>query len=503
MIRTLSALALAAGVSLATIATALAEKIDVTIITASDMDTMTDNDGRGGVAKLAAVVKAERAKGGNTVFVFPGDLLSPSILAGFDKGRHMIDLLNQVPPDMLTPGNHEYDFGPEVFLERMKEGDFPKLGTNTRRNGEPLPELTDTIVKEFKSGEESVKLGFMGLTTETTPTISSPGDISFLPVLETASSTAETLRGDGADIVVAVVHTAQKVDFDLLFQSGVDIVLSGHDHNLHVFYDGKQALVESKEEAEYVTMMDIAFDVGESRGKRRVRWWPNFRIVDTATVDADPEVLAKVEAYDATLSKELDVELGEAAIELDTRKASVRTGETAFGNLVADAMREGVKADVAMTNGGGIRGNKQYEAGHRLTRRDILEELPFGNGTVLLEVSGQQILDALEHGYRSAPEATGSFPHVSGMTLTLDTSKSQGERVSDVMIGGEPLDVSKRYKLATNDFMGRGGDGYSMFNGAEEIVAPADANLMANDVMAYVRSKGSVEQGVDGRLSIK
>ena len=503
MTRTFLTLALAAGVSLGTLATALAEKIDVTIITASDMDTMTDSDGRGGVAKLAAVVKEERAKGGNSVFVFPGDLLSPSILAGFDKGRHMIDLLNQVPPDMLTPGNHEYDFGPEVFLERMAEANFPKLGTNTRRNGEPLPELTDTIVKEFKSGDQSVKLGFMGLTTETTPTISSPGNITFLPIMDTAKSTAETLRGDGADVVVAVVHTAQKVDFDLLYEAGIDIVLSGHDHTLHVFYDGKRALVESKEEAEYVTMMDIAFDVTEGDRGRRVRWWPNFRIVDTATVEPDPEVAAKVAEYDGTLSKELDVELGEATVELDTRRASVRTGETAFGNLVADAMREGVKADVAMTNGGGIRGNRQYDAGHKLTRRDVLSELPFGNGTVLLEVSGQQIKDALEHGYREVPEASGSFPHVSGMTLTVDTSKSQGERVSDVTIGGEPLDVSKRYKLATNDFMGRGGDGYTMFNGAEEIVAPADANLMANDVMSYVRAQGSVSKGVDGRIAIK
>ena len=502
MKRTLLSFALAAGVSLSAVAVALAEQIDVTIITASDMDTMTDNDGRGGVAKLASVVKAERAKGGNTVFVFPGDLLSPSILAGFDKGEHMIDLLNQVPPDMLTPGNHEYDFGPEVFLKRMSEANFPKLGTNTRRNGEPLPELTDTIVKEFKSGDAFVKLGFMGLTTESTPTISSPGDITFLPVLETAKSTAETLRGEGADVVVAVVHTAQAVDFDLLFQSGVDIVLSGHDHNLHVFFDGKQALVESKEEAEYVTMMDVAFDVQESDGKRRVRWWPNFRIVDTATVEADPELAKAVEGYDATLSKELDIELGETGVELDTRKASVRTGETAFGNLVADAMRAGVNADVAFTNGGGIRGNTRYDQGHKLTRRDVLTELPFGNGTVLLEVSGQQIKEALEHGYAKAPEAAGSFLHVSGMTLTVDTSKPAGERVSDVTVGGEPLDMGKRYKLATNDFMGRGGDGYAMLRGSREIVAPADANLMANDVMSYVRDNG-VKTGIDGRLAIK
>ena len=499
MLKTAKTLVLAAGISLSAVA-AFAGEIDVTLITASDMDTMSDNDGRGGVARLASVVKAERDKGGNTVFVFPGDLLSPSILAGFDKGEHMVELLNLTPPDMLTPGNHEYDFGPDVFLERMSEAKFPKLGTNTRRNGEPIEGFDDTIMKEFTSGEDTVKMGFMGLTTDTTPTISSPGDISFLPMVDTAKTTAAALREQGADVVVAVVHTAEKVDFDLLLEGDIDIVLSGHDHTLHVFYDGRKALVESKEEAEYVTMMDIKFDVGESRGERRVRWWPNFRIQDTQQVEPDPEVLAKVNEYESALSEELDVELGKADVELDTRRISVRTGETAFGNLVADAMRAGVEADVAFTNGGGIRGNKQYDSGVAVTRRDILTELPFGNGTVLLEVSGQQIKDALEHGYASAPEAAGSFLHVSGMTVEVDTSKPAGERVTKVMVGDEALDPSKRYKLATNDFMARGGDGYSMLRGSTEIVDADSADLMANDVMTYVREQGGVKTGIDGRL---
>lgn len=503
MKRMLTQMALATGISLAALSPALAEKINVTIITASDMDTMSDSNGRGGVARLAGVVKAERAKGGNTVFVFPGDLLSPSILAGFDKGQHMVELLNQTPPDMLTPGNHEYDFGPEVFLERMSEANFPKLGTNTRQNGEPIEGFSDTIVKEYTAGEESIKLGFMGLTTDTTPTISSPGNITFLPMVETAKSTAAALREDGVDVVVAVVHTAQQVDFDLLYNGGVDIVLSGHDHHLHVFYDGRKALVESKEEAEYVTMMDIEFDVTTSDRGRRVRWWPNFRIQDTAKVAPDPAVLERVAAYEATLSAELDVELGASEVALDTRRISVRTGETAFGNLVADAMRKGVGADIAFTNGGGIRGNKQYDAGYVVTRRDILTELPFGNGTVLLEVSGEQVLAALEHGYRAAPEATGSFLHISGITADVDTSKDAGSRVSNVKVNGEAIDPSANYKLATNDFMARGGDGFSMLPEARVIIDADSADLMANDVMVYVRENGGIKTGTDGRLNIK
>jgi len=498
MFHFLKPLALATALATGTFTSAFAEKVLVTFVTASDMDTMSGKV-RGGVARLAAVVKAERAKGGNSVFVYPGDLLSPSILAGFDKGKHMVELLNMAPPDILVPGNHEYDFGPEVFLERMAEGNFAKLGTNTRQNGKPIPGFSDTKMMDF----QGVKVGFMGLTTDTTPEISSPGNITFLPTLETAKKTSKMLKETGADMVVAIVHTIQDVDFELLYKAGVDLVLSGHDHNLHVFYDGRRALVEAKEEAEYVVMTDIEFDVGESRGKRRVRWWPNFRIVDTAKVTPDPEVAAKVATYEAELSKELDVVLGKSSVELDTRKASVRTEETVFGNLVADAMRVAVGADIAFTNGGGIRGNKVYDADHQLTRRDILTELPFGNGTIKIEVTGEQVKAALENGAGKAPEATGRFLHVSNIKFTIDTSKEAGSRVMDVTIGGAPLDLGKTYTLATNDFMGRGGDGYRMLSRAKRLIDKDSAKLMANDVMAYVRKAGSVDSKVEGRITIK
>ncbi len=499
VVKTIGALAIGTTLGFSTLTAALAEKINVSFIVASDMDTMSGKD-RGGVARLAAVVKAERAKGGNSVFVYPGDLLSPSILAGFDKGAHMIELLNMTPPDILVPGNHEYDFGPDVFLKRMNEGKFTKLATNTRyKDGTKIPGFEDTKLMTFGD----VKVGFMGLTTEDTPDISSPGNIVFASNLETARTTGDALREQGADMVVAVVHTAQRMDFDLLYKAGVDVVLSGHDHNLHVFYDGRRALVESKEEAEYVTIMDVEFDVGESRGQRRVRWWPNFRIIDTATVTADPEVAKKVAGYEATLSKELDVKIGTTDVEFDTRRASVRASENAFGNLVADAMRTAVDADIGFTNGGGIRGNTVYDAGHTVTRRDVLTELPFGNGTVKLELSGKDVLAALEHGYRGVPEPEGSFLHVSNLKVTIDTSKPAGSRISDVLVGGEPLDLAKTYTVATNDFMGRGGDGYKMLRNGKSLINADSAKLMANDVMAHVRKLKTVKTGIDGRLTIK
>src|SRR4028118_822536 len=108
-----------------------------------------------------------------------------------------------------------------------------------------------------------------------------------------------------------------------------------------------------------------------------------------------------------------------------------------MGSLIADATREAVGADIAITNGGGIRADREYPAGTKLTRGDILAELPFGNVTVKLELSGQQILDGLENGFSQVREVAGRFPQVSGLTVDADLSKPPGERVVSVAINGE------------------------------------------------------------------
>lgn len=479
------------------------EKVNVTFITASDMDTMSpaERDGniRGGVARLAAVVKAERAKGENVVFVYPGDVLSPSIMAGLDQGRHMIDLLNMTAPDLLVPGNHEYDFGPDVFIERMKEANFTKLGTNTRKDGKPIEGFKDTVMMEF----QGVKIGFMGLTTETTAQTSQAGYIEFLPTVETAKKVSKQLKEEGADMIVAVVHLVTDVDFELLYTAGIDLVLSGHDHALHVFYDGTHALVESKEEAEYVVMTDVEFDVGESRGKRRVRWWPNFRIVDTADVQPDPHVKKRVEEYENQLSKELDIEIGMAEVEITTIKNAVRSQETVFGNLNADSMRQSVQADVAFSNGGGIRGNTVYDPQYQFTRRDIYGELPFGDVVVKLEVSGKTLLDALENSASVLPEGGGRFLQVSNLTFDVDTKKPEGNRVSNVKVGEEKLNMEKKYTLATNDFLHEGGDGYTMLEDAKVLIDKASGALLANTLIEYIIAAGKATGEIEGRINIK
>ncbi|MBL8895661.1 MAG: 5'-nucleotidase C-terminal domain-containing protein, partial [Rhizobiales bacterium] len=180
-----------------------------------------------------------------------------------------------------------------------------------------------------------------------------------------------------------------------------------------------------------------------------------------------------------------------------------RTSEAAIGNLVADAMREAVGADVAITNGGGIRGNKEYPAGSKLTRGDVLTELPFGNKNVKVEITGQAIQAALENGVSQVEKVAGRFPQVSGLAFTYDPTKPPGQRVTAVTIAGAPLDPAKIYTLATNDYMLGGGDGYTAFKDAKIILNARDAKLLANDVMVYIRDKGEIVPKLEGRIIAK
>jgi 2',3'-cyclic-nucleotide 2'-phosphodiesterase (5'-nucleotidase family) len=298
------------------------------------------------------------------------------------------------------------------------------------------------------------------------------------------------------------VHTPLAVDQILARDAAADLILSGHDEHLLTYFDGRVAMTESYSQGDFVVVTELAIDKTEEDGEVEVSWRPSFRVIDTATVEPDPEIAAAVQEYVDQLDAELKVEIGATETPLDSRRASVRGGETAIGNLIADAMREAVDADVAITNGGGIRADKEYPAGTVLTRGDILAELPFGNVTVKLELTGEQILAGLENGFSQVREVAGRFPHVSGMTVEVDLSKVPGERVQSVTIGGEPLDPAKTYTVATNDYMAGGGDGYQSFVGANNLIDKAGAVLMATQVIDYIAAEGTVSPAVEGRIKM-
>jgi 2',3'-cyclic-nucleotide 2'-phosphodiesterase (5'-nucleotidase family) len=470
------------------------------LLLVNDIYKMSDDKGRGGFAKLAAVVKQERARNVPMLFCHAGDTFSPSLMSGFDQGAHIVELTNMVKPDVFVPGNHEFDFGKDNYMKRMGESKFPYFAANMRQaDGSPIPGMKDSQI--FTLGP--VKIGVVGLVLAGVPNMSQPGDLKFGPEMEALRAQATALRQQGADIILCIAHTDRDMDNQIVRSRLVDVLLTGHDHDLAIGYDGKTVMVESSEEGNFVTAIDFVATVTGEGKDRKVTWAPSFRVHDSSTIDPDPEVLAVVKRYEADLSKELDVEIGTSSTELDSRTATVRSQEAAIGNLIADAIKDSTSGDVAITNGGGIRANKQYPAGVKLTRRDILSELPFGNSTSLVEVTGADIKAALENGVSQMEQRAGRFPQVSGLKFEVDSKAAVGSRVSNIQVNGEALDPAKKYKVATNNFMLTGGDGYVPFTRGRVLIGLTDGKLLANEVMSYVRKKGTVEAKVEGRIVVR
>jgi 2',3'-cyclic-nucleotide 2'-phosphodiesterase (5'-nucleotidase family) len=408
----------------------------------------------------------------------------------------MVALLNELPLDVFVLGNHEFDFGPEVAAERLAEAGFDVVNSNVRTAGGDLfPGTVESKLVEI----DGIKLGFYGVTTPDTIELASPGDTTFAPVVETASLMQAKLREAGADIVVAVVHTGWREDMELYRAGIADIIMTGHDHDLRIMYDGQTVMTESGSDADYVTAIELLAERDED-GK--VAWRPAFRAIDSARVEPDAAAQAKVQPYEDKLSAELDVDIGEAMVPLDTQRATIRTMESGFANLIADAIRNATGADIGLTNGGGIRGNRLYEPGHVLTRRDILSELPFGNTTVLVELQGSDLMAALENGVSQVEEGAGRFPHVSGLRFTYDASQPAGARVTEVMVGDAPLDLAATYSVATNDYMLGGGDGFASLGNGKVLIDGSGGTLMANTVMNYITATGGkVDQEAEGRVT--
>ena len=469
------------------------------LLLVNDIYRMGDAKGRGGFPKLAAIVAAERARGVPMLFCHAGDCFSPSLMSGFDQGEHIVALTNLVEPDVFVPGNHEFDFGKDVYFKRMGESRFPYFGANmTLADGSPVPGMQASRIYELGG----VKVGLVGLVMEEVPDVSFPGDLRFGPVMETLRREAEALRAAGADILVAVTHTDRHVDNLIVRSRLVDILLTGHDHDLAVTYDGKTVMVESNEEGNFVTAVDVMVSVKGEGVSREVSWTPSFRVHDSAKVAPDPGVAKVIAAYETTLAGVLDVVVATNEFPLDSRTSVIRSAETAMGNLIADSLRDMTEAEAAFVNGGAIRGNTVIPPNTAIRRREILTELPFANIGVLLDLSGRELRAVLEHGLSSLPVPQGRFLQVSGMRFTYDPTAPVGRRVRSAEIGGAPLDPERRYRIGTSHFLLGGGDGFAMLPAARVLIGEKEGKLVSTEVMNRIAAAGRITARVEGRIAM-
>ena len=449
-----------------------------------------------GFAKFASFIEAEKAEG-NVLVLDAGDMFQGLPFANLENGHSIIEIVNQVGYDAMTIGNHEFDFGSENLFDIIGKLNYKVLAANLMKDGVPV---TDTyIVKEF----DGVKVGVFGMSTPETAFKTHPDNVvgyTFEDIIKTAEDTIKILEEtEKVDIILMVSHLGlDEGDYtsDLVAKGveGIDVIVDGHSHT--TLEQGRLVndtlIVSTGSAFKNVGKVEITVTDGVVTSKvPQLLDYSVFTEVEPNAVIV--EAITKVEEGQKPL---LEKVVGKAAMQLVGERTTVRTGESNLGQLATDAMLDLTGAQMAITNGGGIRAS--IEAGD-ITMNDMVTVFPFGNTIMVKEMKGIDIQAALEYGTSEYPNEKGAFPHTAGITFTLNAAAEAGNRVSDIKIEGEALDLEKMYTVATNDFMAVGGDGYNMFTAYP---IKAEYNTLMDTLLSYVEKLGTVEGIFEVRMNV-
>lgn len=450
---------------------------------------------RGGIARLAGMVNVIRSVyPGRVLWLDGGDTTHGTTVANLFFGASMVDALNKAGLDVMVPGNHDYNYGHDVLLLRAAQAEFPVLAANVfmKTSGERF--LPPYAFFEL----DGVRIAVIGFSPVTTPVTTHPKNVEalyFEDPLAIAAELVPQLR-EQADLVVVLSHLGFDEDVALATAvPGIDVIVGGHSHTQldePVVVAGT-IIVQANEYGKYLGFLKLVVEDG------RIIGYEGRLIPTTADMPISTEIADVLAGWQGQLTERLGVVIGETLVDLNGERGFVRTRETNLGNLVADIMRITLDADVAIQNGGGIRAS--VPAGP-ITLGDVYTVLPFDNTLAGIELTGEQLWAALEHGVSNWPTEWGGFPQVSGLSFTFNPNNPVGQRVLSVTVGGQPLDPNKVYRVATNDFMAAGGDSYSMmlgapfFHGSER----GDGYFLRDVVASYLETNPVVAPEVEGRI---
>ncbi len=472
-----------------------AASIHVTFLHLNDVYEIVPVAGKGGLSEAATLIGAERTRNINTIVTFGGDLLSPSFMSGLTQGRQMIDMLNGIGVDYATFGNHEFDFGPAVLRQRMAESQFVWLATSVREDdGRPFGGASATAIRHIGP----VTIGFFAVLSPDTANRSSPGPyVNFLPPVKAADEAVKALRGHGVDVVVALTHEPVEADRALIDQvQGIDLLLGGDEHEPVMIEERGVPIIKAGHDAEFLAVVELSIDKRGGQVKLTTAW----HLQPTLGAKPNAKLAAKIKAYADDFEKQLDQPVATLESDLDSRQEVVRGAESSMGDVIAEALRASSGADIALVNGGGIRGDRVYASGSVLTRKDIQRELPFNNTATVVELSGADILVALENGVSRFADKAGRFPQIAGLAFVFDPGKPVGKRIVSANVAGTALDPKKVYKVATNDYLAGGGDGYDMLVTATRVLGADDGRLLTQILADYLSAKGKIAQRPDARI---
>lgn len=473
----------------------------------------------GGAARLKAAVDEARGAiggaGGNVLVLNAGDVFQGSLFFTTGQGAVEAEMMNDIAPDAMVYGNHEFDLGPEPLARFVEKASFPVLSGNVdvSKDNHLAPLARDHLIVEV-GGE---KVAILAATTPDTAEISSPGPtISFLDPVPYLTDRVKAVEAEGANKVILLSHLGIAGDMRVAEAvPGIDAIVGGHDHLLFANDvegarpyplmvkgpDGHDVpIVQAGSYGKYLGHLTLEFDdagvVTAATG--------NPKLLDKS-VTPDPVVLARIKELAAPIEELKGRKVAEIASDIDGGRDSCRAGECAMGNLVADAMLDRVKGQgvtIALQNGGGLRAS--IGAGE-VTMGDVLAVLPFQNTLSTFNVTGAGIVAALENGVSQVEEIGGRFPQVAGLRFTWDPKVAPNAgRVTKVEVaedgGWVPIDPAKVYTVATNNFMRNGGDGYAVLR--DEGTNAYDYGPGLEDVLAdYLAEHPDYDVAEQGRIT--
>ena len=443
-----------------------------------------------GYAYITALKADYEAKGAEVILVDAGDYSQGEVYVSDTKGLDAVEMMNVTGYDVVTLGNHEFDYGYAQLKENMTKADFKILCANVYgEDGTPIFDANYTYTT--KSG---VKIGFFGMETPEAQTKANPALIKGLKfdtdLKAVAEKQLEALKDD--DVVIALSHlgvddsSKPYTSYDLYNAAkGIDFIIDGHSHS--VMIKGKNGEPIQSTGTKFANIGVIVID----DASKKIESNSLYEIKEDTAKDA--AVAAAAQKIIDRIDKEYGAVFAKSKVELNGAKApnGNRDGETNNGDLITDAMlwkvmqnKEGLTVNedhvVAITNGGGIRA--AIKVGD-VTKKDIKTVLPFGNTIEVIYVTGTELLEALEASTFCVPESIGGFPQVSGISYTISTgavydanaetypaSTYYGpksiNRVTINSINGKDFKANDTYAVVTNNFCAEGGDTYYAFAAA-------------------------------------
>ncbi|MAE88610.1 MAG: multifunctional 2',3'-cyclic-nucleotide 2'-phosphodiesterase/5'-nucleotidase/3'-nucleotidase [Pelagibaca sp.] len=459
----------------------------------------------GGSARLVTALEEAKGRLDNYLLVDGGDQFQGTLFYTYYKGKLAAEMMNKMGYDAMTVGNHEFDDGPEVLRGFVDSVAFPVLMSNADVSGEPL--LADAIMKSTIIEKNGEKIGLIGLTPQDTDELASPGpNVIFTPPADAVQGEVDKLTEEGVNKIIVLSHSGYKVDLAVAENTtGVDVIVGGHSNTLLGEMDGAEgpyptmvgdtAIVSAYAYGKFLGELSVTFDddgtVTEASGAP---------LIMDASVTEDETTKSRIAEAAAPLDEIRNEIVAETAEEIVGARDVCRAMECSMGNLVADAMLDRVQdqgIQIAIANSGGLRAS--IDAGE-VTMGEVLTVLPFQNTLSTFQITGATLVEALENGVSQMEEGAGRFPQVAGMSFSVDPSAEPGSRISEVMVGGEPVDPEATYGAVSNNYVRNGGDGYKMFVDAENAYdfGPDLADVTAE----YLAANAPYAPYTDGRITV-